>query len=71
MSQYIPIGFFLVWFSAAFCIWADSQLSVVGNRFASGHSFTWAEAAQRVRDRLYDNALHEGAPEQASFVGPA
>lgn len=30
------------------------------NLFAPGHSFTWAEAAQRVCDRLYDNALHEG-----------
>ena len=65
----VPIGWFLVWFNAAFWIWADSQLSVVGNRFASGHSFTWAEAAQRVRDQLYENALHRGAPEQASFGG--
>lgn len=66
----VPIGWVLVWFNAAFWIWADSQLSVVGNRFASGHSFTWAEAAQRVRDQLYENALHRGAPEQASFGGP-
>jgi len=30
------------------------------NWFASGRSFTWAEAAQRVCDQLYDNALHRG-----------